>query len=81
MMFMFLFIGHLDCLRKLTEAENVCENTVQEVLAVHLFEPLAMEKSRIRVNTSRYRNSCDVKCKYCLTKVPTANTSFGEYNQ
>ena len=73
------FSGHLRCLKKLNEADNLCENAVQEVLAVHLFGPLAMENSRIRVDSSRYKGNADTKCRFCDIKVPTSNTSFGKY--
>ena len=73
------FSGHLRCLKKLNEADDLCESTVQEVLAVHLFGPLTMENSRIRVDSSRYKGNADTKCRFCHIKVPTDNTSFGKY--
>ena len=77
--FVSFFSGHLRCLKKLDEADDLCESTVQEVLAVHLFGPLTMENSRIRVDSSRYKGKADTKCRFCHIKVPTDNTSFGKY--
>ena len=73
------FAGHFRCLKKLSEADNLCKNAVQEVLAVHLFGPLAMETSQIRVDGSRYKGNAETKCIFCTTTVPTNNTSFGRY--
>ena len=73
------FAGHFRCLKKLSEADTLCKNAVQEVLAVHLFGPLAMETSQMRVDASRYKGNADTKCIFCSTTVPTNNTSFGRY--
>ena len=90
---MFSFTEHRSCLKALNDLpkeDRPCEKTVQEVLALHLFQPLAMKPIDLKVNKScvesatKERNHAkDCKgrseCFFCKTQIKTGNTSFGMY--
>lgn len=71
--------GHLSCLTQLSQDKELTGITVQEVLAVHLFMPLSMEISSTETDGGRYNRNSGTKCKFCSTKVPTANILFGNH--
>ena len=90
---MFSFTEHRSCLKALNDLpkeDRPCEKTVKEVLALHLFQPLAMkpidlkvDKSCVESATKERKNAKDCKgrseCFFCKTQIKTGNTSFGKY--
>ena len=66
---------------QLSQDEKLSANTMQEILAIHLFMPLSMEKSSVGVDCGRYKGNTGTKCKYCSTKLPTANVSFVKFKR